>query len=192
MAKTSGLLFFIAGILLVLGIMVAEIYYPVPYSISQNFISNLGATPPPNSVSYQPSAGIFDLALLISGLLTIIGAIMLKRVVKKNLVIIPLLLMGIGAAGVGLFPAKHIVPHLIFAFLAFTAGGVAAILSSKVTKSPFSLVSIILGATTLCFLITGQLFPDTLVPILGKGGTERLVAYPAILWLIGFGGYLLG
>lgn len=26
----------------------------------------------------------------------------------------------------------------------------------------------------------------------GRGGTERMTAYPAMLWLLAFGGYLLG
>ena len=27
---------------------------------------------------------------------------------------------------------------------------------------------------------------------LGKGGMERMIAYPALLWAVGFGGYLIG
>jgi fumarate reductase subunit D len=26
----------------------------------------------------------------------------------------------------------------------------------------------------------------------GRGGVERFVAYPVLLWIIGFGGYLMG
>jgi len=27
---------------------------------------------------------------------------------------------------------------------------------------------------------------------LGAGGMERMIAYPALLWVIGFGGHLMG
>ncbi|NIQ06941.1 MAG: DUF998 domain-containing protein, partial [Candidatus Korarchaeota archaeon] len=27
---------------------------------------------------------------------------------------------------------------------------------------------------------------------LGKGGMERMIAYPLLIWVVGFGGYLLG
>jgi hypothetical protein len=29
------------------------------------------------------------------------------------------------------------------------------------------------------------------IPIIGDGGTERWVAYPVVLWLVGIGGYML-
>jgi hypothetical protein len=28
--------------------------------------------------------------------------------------------------------------------------------------------------------------------VFGRGGTERMAAYPLLIWIIGFGGYLMG
>jgi hypothetical protein len=49
----------------------------------------------------------------------------------------------------------------------------------------------LLGAVTIVFLLLAFFAPNTVFPVLGDGGTERWVAYPAILWITGFGGYLL-
>ena len=31
-----------------------------------------------------------------------------------------------------------------------------------------------------------------IIPVLGDGGMERFVAYPVVIWAIGFRGYLIG
>jgi hypothetical protein len=45
-----------------------------------------------------------------------------------------------------------------------------------------------LGLISLIFLFFSGMF----IPVLGDGGTERFVAYPVVIWAIGFGGYLTG
>jgi hypothetical protein len=45
-----------------------------------------------------------------------------------------------------------------------------------------------LGLISLIFLFFSGMF----IPLLGDGGTERFVAYPVVIWVIGFGGYLTG
>lgn len=57
----AGILLFISGIIIVLGIITAESYYPVEmnYTTRENEISDLGATKPPESFIIQPSATIF-------------------------------------------------------------------------------------------------------------------------------------
>jgi hypothetical membrane protein len=78
--------------------------------------------------------------------------------------------------------------HGLFALVAFACGGLSAIISSKVVTAPFSYVMIFLGLMTLIFLVFNPVF----IPVLGEGGAERFVAYPVILWAMGFGGYLAG
>lgn len=189
MQKIAGLLLFIAGALILLGIVTAEIFYPSPYSISQNMISNLGATPPPDSIIRQPSAAIFDTAMLFAGLCIAFAALILTK--KHVYFFASLLLMGCGTLGVGLFPAYHVVDHPVAALLAFASGGVAAVFSFSVIRGPFRYIAIGIGCVSLGFLLLGLLAPQSIVPFIGKGGTERWVAYPLILWLVGFGGYLL-
>jgi hypothetical protein len=51
----------------------------------------------------------------------------------------------------------------------------------------------VLGTITLASLVLGSFFLEWgPVAELGEGGIERWVAYPAVLWLTVFGGYLMG
>lgn len=153
-------------------------------------ISTLGASPPPNSIIVQPSASIFDISTVIAGALIVLACLFGRHILKKGL-FIPLLLLGIGTVGVGIFPAFHTILHPISALTAFLSGGIAAVMSARTIRSQAALFSLILGGMSLFFLLLGTVSPQNIVSILGKGGTERMVAYPLIVWLIMFGGYLL-
>ena len=75
-------------------------------------------------------------------------------------------------------------------------GGLAALVSFKVQKPPFSYISVILG---LGSLVASFLFMPYLgLPVgstetflgMSKGSMERWAIFPVIGWIIGFGGYL--
>lgn len=184
-----GLLLFIAGAVLLMGIITAEIFYPAGYTTAHSEISDLGATRPlPVSVSYQPSASIFNATMIFGGLLIIAAALVLFRTgTKWYLVVFPALL-GTGILGVGIFPGNNAFFHPLFALLTFISGGLAAIVSFRMTRPPFAYLVALIGVITLVFLFLSPVF----IPLLGDGGTERFVAYPLIIWMIGFGGYLIG
>lgn len=190
MKKVVGVLFFLGGATILMGIITAEIFYNALYSISQNMISTLGASPPPHSVIREPSADIFDSAMVFSGIMIMTGAILLYKTHGKELAVL-IGLMGFGAFGVGIFPAFHPVAHPLSALLTFIAGGLAAVVSGRMTIPPFSYLSFVLGTISLFLLLAGIFFAHLLVPILGAGGVERWVAYPIMIWLIGFGSYLM-
>ncbi len=190
MTKNAGVLFFLAGTLVLMGIVTAEIFYPQGYSISQSMISTLAASPPPDSIIHEPSAAIFNSVMVMVGLLVMFGASFIVKSHEKKLAFL-LGLMGLGSFGVGIFPAFHPLVHPISALIAFGGGGLAAIVSSRYTKPPFSALSLMLGTLALIVLVLGILWPGIIVPVLGPGGTERWVAYPIMIWLIGFGGYLM-
>lgn len=185
----SGILLFLAGSIILMGIITAEIFYPAGYTTANSEISDLGATRPlPISVIYQPSASIFNSTMIIGGLLTLAASLILFRTgTKWYLVLFPALL-GVGILGVGIFPGNNAFFHPLFALLTFISGGLAAIVSSRMTRAPFSYLLALLGIITLVFLFLSSVF----IPLLGDGGTERFVAYPLIIWMIGLGGYLIG
>lgn len=191
MAKNAGVLLFLAGFVILMGIITAEIFYP-GYNVSKDFISDLGSSRPPHSIIRQPSAHIFDISMAVAGAFVVLGSWFWYSVHGKKSAMIPMVLMGVGAIGVGIFPAYHAIAHPFSAGVAFFAGSIAAILCASLLKGPFRLVSFVLGLTSLIFLLLGLLAPQTIVPALGNGGTERLAAYPVIIWLIGLGGYLMG
>ncbi len=191
MEKTAGVLFFLGGAFLWMGITTAEIFYPSGYSIANSMISNLGATPPPNSQVFEPSANIFDYSVLAAGMLILAGAILVYRTGRYKWFALNLGLVGLGTAGVGMFPAFRVPIHSLSALVAFGSGGVAAIYSGILFKPPFRYLAIFFGTISLASLLLGLLDPSSIVPLLGKGGTERWVAYPTLIWLIGLGGFLM-
>jgi hypothetical membrane protein len=184
----AGLLFFLAGSVILMGIITAEIYYPSGYSTRNSDISDLGATRPPNSIIYQPSASIFNAIMIIGGLLLLAASFFFFRDLNRWGIVLFPTLTGIGVLGVGIFPGNMSPFHGLLALVAFVSGGLSAIISSKVVTAPFSYVMIFLGLMTLIFLVFNPVF----IPVLGEGGAERFVAYPVILWAMGFGGYLAG
>jgi hypothetical membrane protein len=188
----AGALLFIAGVVILLGIITAEALYP-GYSTSQNMISDLGATMPPDSIILEPSATIFNLTMIISGLCMIVSSGLIHRVFGTASVTATLVMSGIGVLGVGVFPGNYGNVHAIFALLAFFFGGLAAIMSYKVVSSPFRYFSAALGiialGNLLLYYLMGQGSPFA---ILDYGGLERWIAYPVVLWITGFGGYLMG
>jgi hypothetical membrane protein len=183
----SGTLVFLAGSFIIMGIITAEAFYPSGYTTANSEISDLGATVPPNSVSYQPSATIFNTTMLVTGLMVLVAAFYQHRQFKKYLFSIPFFLFAIALTGVGIFPGNKVPYHGICALLTFTMGGLSAIASFKIIAGPLRYISIVFGLITLITLFTANNF----IPTIGDGGTERWVAYPVVLWLIGFGGYML-
>jgi len=189
----AGALLLLAGFIVFMGIITAEALYPEGYSTSHNAISDLGATEPPDSVSVQPSAAIFDSVMIVGGILALAGAFCLERGFRRMPVAIFGGLTGLGMLGVGVFPSNYGNVHTVFALMIFIAGGLAAIISVTVQTPPFSVISPILGIITLATLILYTVLADrSPMAGLGIGGVERWVAYPVVAWVMSFGGYLMG
>ena len=191
--RLGGALLTIAGVTILMGIITAEALYPNTFTTGGNEISDLGGTRPPNSLVFQPSATIFNVAMAAIGILVIAGSWFVHRVFDRRSVSIPMTVLGIGALGVGIFPGNTGDPHAIFAMVTFVAGGVAAVSAARVTAAPFRLISFLLGAVSLLtlasYILLGESSP---MAALGIGGIERWIVYPVILWVIAFGGYLSG
>jgi hypothetical membrane protein len=191
--KVAGVLFFIAVTQFILGLTIAEALYP-GYSVSDNYVSDLGI---------GPSAIIFNSSVFLLGLLLLAGTYFLRRNSNFKTVNILLLLMAIGAMGVGVFTKDFTLAHGAVSSAAFFFAGLSAVVSFKVLEKPFSLISIILGAMTLGALVlfsigmitSGSLTSNTAYDSnfylgLGPGGMERMIVYPALIWLAGFSGHL--
>jgi hypothetical membrane protein len=186
----AGILLFLAGCIILMGIITAESFYPqkYTYTTSQSMISDLGATEPPNSIITQPSATIFNFSMILTGIIVLLGAYFLFRYYNDRIATILVGLLGLGALGVGVFPGNVNPQHPLFAMTTFISGGLSAIYSYRLIKSPLKYVAVFLGLISLGFIVTMNI----LMPSMGAGGVERWVAYPIVLWLLGFGGYLMG
>jgi len=190
----AGVLFFIAATQFVLSFIIAEALYP-GYSVSDNYISDLGI---------GPSSIVFNSSVFLLGLLLLFGTSFLRHNSNFKTVNIMLLLMAIGSIGVGIFTKDFRTVHGVVSSMAFFFAGLSAIASFKVLKKPFSLISIILGVMTLGALVlfssglitsgsltSNEAYDSIFFLGLGPGGMERMIVYPALMWLAGFGGHLL-
>lgn len=190
--RVAGILFFIAAAQFVIALIIAEALYP-GYSISNNYISDLGV---------GPSSFIFNSSVFLVGLLLAAGTYMLGDIKELKTSKILLYLTAIGAIGVGIFTEDSPVPHAIASMITFLFGGIAAIMSARTLKRPLSLIGIIMGAMTLGALglfAIGPIISGTLGGSardsffylgLGPGGMERMVVYPGLMWLTWFSGHL--
>ncbi len=141
----------------------------------------------------QPSATIFDAAMIVCGVLVLSAAFCILRGMKRKVASVLMALFGLGILGVGVFPGDTGNVHAFFALMTFVAGGLAAVASFTIERAPFSYFSVVLGVvalvTVLLYFVMGDSSP---MAGLGVGGVERWVAYPILLWLTGLGGHLMG
>src|SRR4029453_15164890 len=82
----AGGLLFTAGATILLGIVIAEALYSVPYTTRME-ISDLGATD--TGVILHPSSSIFNAAMLVSGAMILIGAWFTHQALHRRVVTIP-------------------------------------------------------------------------------------------------------
>ncbi len=173
----AGILIFVGGAEFMLSMLVAEAIRP-SYSVSTNYISDLGV---------GVSAPIFNGSIVVLGIMLAAAAYLLMRGLDSKALPVLLFLTGVGAAGVGIFPETTGTPHLLFSLIAFLFAGISAIYSFRYTGGLFGYLSIVLGALSLIALV---LYSTGHYGALHRGGMERMIVYPVILWALGFGGYL--
>jgi hypothetical membrane protein len=131
--------------------------------------------------------------MLVTGAMILAGAWFAYRALRRKAVLISTALLGIGVVGVGTFPLTHPAPHTLFAFTAFLAGGIAVVLSARLTAAPFRYLWTVLGTVALGATVLGLDAFRSWWPMaeLGEGGLERWIVYPVVLWLVAFGSYLM-
>jgi len=172
--KASGILIFVGVSQFLIFMIIAESLYP-HYTIYGNYISDLGV---------GNTAIIFNTSILILGVLLIVGGSLLESRVLRAFLIIA----GIGAAGVGVFPETsphHL--HTIFALIVFLFASISSYPAFTYKKGRMPLWPI-MGSISLASLIMYIL--NFYGPI-GYGGMERMIVYADMLWALGFSGWLM-
>ena len=172
---------FIGGLEMLFLLHMAEFLYP-GYSVSQDYISELGVGPTTPRI-------IFTVALVAFGLTALTASFLLRQSEPKSWLWLMLAISAIGAIGVGVFDMDNFSAlHALSALLAFLFGNLAAVYSSKSVRPPLSYLFVLLGLIGLSSLILLGAEVDL---GLGLGGIERMVFYPAMFWVVSFGAYLL-
>jgi hypothetical membrane protein len=190
----------IAGTLLFVGVlqwfiieMAAETLFP-SYSTRANDLSDLASTVPPNISPIQPSAIMFNTSTFIFGVITLVSAFLIYRAYGDQLFTALFSISGLAAMGVGLFPGDTGVIHGMVALAWFLTAPLSAIAAYRLERKPFGYISVAIGIFALIVLLMA-LFSGGLSPIFlafGRGGEERMVAFPVAMWVTAFGGYLMG
>jgi len=179
----SGLLLFLAGFFIFMGIITGEIFYTADFSARDNYIGELAL----KTDFRQASAAIFDYTMIAAGLMVMIGTWFVNKIFKKYLLTIPMALLGTGLTCFGVFPGQ-LLTYNIFALIVFLCGSMSAIVSFKIVSTPLRYIFACFGIISLIFLM----FQKHFILTLGVGGAERWLFYPVIFWIIGMGAYLLG
>jgi len=176
--KMAGALLFVGSVQFLLVLIIAESLYP-DYSVSGDYISDLGV---------GTTALIFNSSVFLLGATVVAGAYFIQHAFDFRLLSVLLILTGIGAMGVGLFPETAGAIHGVVSLITFLFGGLSAIMSYKLLKPPLSYSAVLLGTLSLVAL---ALFGSSTYLGLGKGGIERMIAHPTLLWAVGFSGHLM-
>lgn len=197
----AGLFLLAGGVTFLMALHLAELTFP-GYSVSLNWISDLGQSCsyagtnwPHDCVFVQPSATIFAASALVFGGLMLSAAYLLypSRALRRLSLLIGA--VGVGAVGLAFFPEGVALPHAAFAAAALVSGAFAAVESFRLVPRPLGVLFLILASVSLvAFAILVTVGGGTVAPTwtpLGKGGMERMVVYPELLWDIAFGATLM-
>lgn len=184
----AGFFFLIGGLQWFLGMLAAESWYD-GYSSRIDYVSDLGT---------GPTAIIYNVSVFLLGAFIVAGTFFLYKARGGKLLPILLTICGIGAMGVGVFPANLQPMHSIFTLLAILFGAFAAIGSYTYQTKPMSIVSVVLGL--MSFILAMIFIPYLGLPFgstetflgIAKGSMERWAINPILAWIIGFGSYLMG
>lgn len=185
--RIAGALIFVGSAQFIIALIVSEALYP-SYSVSQNYISDLGATCRATCQVVEPTATIFNSSVFLLGLLGIFGSYSIWRELRFRILSLFVALASLGAMGVGLLPETAGPIHHLVSLITFVFAGLSAIVSYRAQRAPLSHFSVLLGAMTLValFLYISEIFLG-----LGPGGMERMIVYPALIWTTEFGASLV-
>lgn len=174
-----------------------------PYSLTANYISDLGNTACGpfsldgyHTVVCSPLHDLMNGMFVLAGLLTLAGAVLTRRAwPRRRLTAAGLVLLGLAGAGevlVGFRPENvDIALHELGAVFGIGGANVGVILlgagvwRARRWIAIFSLAAGVLGVAGFLLLSSAPSLG------LGIGLVERLAGYPVVAWMMVVGGYLL-
>lgn len=171
--------------------------WPTTYSLGRNPISDLGNTSCglyDHRYVCSPRHALMNAAFIVLGVVMAAGApLIYQEFPKRRLTVIGFSCMAIAGLGtilVGAFPENvDDTLHVIGAAAPFLVGNAGLVVMSYALPLPrtmglYTMISGVIGLGGLVLLAVGAYLG------LGRGGMERVTAYPQTLWLIVFGLYM--
>lgn len=185
--RIAGGLFFVLAAQFMVVIMLAASLVP-GYDFNAAAISDLGVFP--------QTALLFNGSLVFVGLATIAGGYLFFRWHGAVWLLSLFVLAGLGAILAGVFTLESAPGlHGIGALVAFLFFNLMAIGTAIRLAGPMRVLSVVLGLVGLAFVVImaiGDGGNTAVFGPIGHGGTERMIVYPPMLWLLAVGGSLMG
>ena len=204
MNRPLAALLWLSSVQFFLAQAIVQSAWSTPFSLKQNFISDLGNTAcasyPAGSDNYvcSPWHVGMNASFVLFGLTIALGAGFARDVLRPGLLrtvaLVLLVLAGPGYIAVGLLPENvNIIPHKIGAGFVFVSGNLGLVLLGFVILETFRrrvlatslTVFGIVGLVATALLVSGHFLGA------GIGGMERIAAYPLPIGLIMVGLFLL-
>lgn len=184
--RVTGLFLFALAAQFMTAIMLAAAMVPA-YDFQGGAISDLGVFP--------ETALLFNGSLFLVGLFNLLGGYAFYRIHGKRWLFSVFALAGVGAIVAGLVPLDAGDLHTLGALLAFVFFNVQAIGTATRLTGVMRALAVLTGTIGLVFvgvMIVGDGGNAAVFGPIGHGGAERIIIYPVMIWLVAFGGYLLG
>ena len=184
--RLAGAAFLLVGTAFLFVTMLAASIAP-GYDFHAAAISDLGVI--------DETALLFGAMLVGIGALDLVGGLLLDLGPRRPLLLAPFVLGGVGAIGAGLVPLDRGTAHSLFALAAFVGFNLQALALATRLHGPLRWVSLpagIVGLVYVGLMVVGDGGNPAAFGAIGHGGTERMIAYPVMAWLIALGGALLG
>ncbi|HET9878779.1 MAG TPA: DUF998 domain-containing protein [Candidatus Limnocylindria bacterium] len=180
-----GAMLFLVGVAFLTVSMLAASIAP-GYDFHAAAISDLGVI--------DETAAIFNGLLIVVGALNSGAGLLLYRAHRRARVLGLYLLAGAGAIGAGLVPLDVGGPHAMFALVGFVFFNLEALATAPLVRGPMRLVSVaagVVGTVYVAIMVLGDAGNAAIFGSIGHGGAERMIVFPAMLWTVAFGGYLM-
>lgn len=184
--RLPGVGFFVLSAGFMLVIMLAASMAP-GYDYNAAAISDLGVI--------AETALLFNVSLIAVGLLNLAAGYAFFRHHRRGWLLAIYALAGLGAIGAGAIPLGTSDLHSLFALAAFVFFNVEAIGTGFVLHGPMKPISWLAGIAGLVYvvlMIIGDAGNTAVFGAIGHGGSERMIVYPVMLWMVAMSGYLMG
>ncbi len=196
--RSGSVILILGGLEFIAGMILAQTQY-AGYSLTQNYISDLGG-------ANSPWWAVFDASVILLGVAAIFGALLVWSAFEerpsRGIGLGFLVIAGIGAIGVGVFPETTPVlggqMHTIVSLIAFLGGGLGILILSYAmvdhprwrVARPFARACGLVTLVALVLFTIGGYVGSVFYLGIGPGGMERLIVAPILLWAIVEGAHL--
>ena len=183
--RVAGVLAFLSGGTFLIGTMLAASIAP-GYDFHGAAISDLGVI--------DETASLFNAVLIAVGLANLGAGVLLYRAWRRPGVLAAFIAGGLGAVGAGAYALDDGGIHSLFALAAFVGFNLEALACARCVSGPMRWISLLAGVVGLAYvavMLIGDTGTSAVFGPIGHGGSERMIAYPVMAWLLTFGGYLM-